>query len=162
MPKTRFCNNDDEVRRGQALMRCGLRAEWLDGSERLCQETDESSTHYNRRHTSSESGVIALRPRQAHGRRTRVGSIRSIFREAVLPRRARGDGLVTNAHGTEPAFDEHAVDPIPIAEQVARGLIPRECLCDLACNPFPVGCDVTLIQTSFRLCVPRTLSVLIT
>jgi hypothetical protein len=30
------------------------------------------------------------------------------FCEAVLPRRARGDGLVTNAHGTKPAFDEHA------------------------------------------------------
>src|ERR1700704_181408 len=66
------------------------------------------------------------------------------FGEAVLPRRARGDGLVTNAHGTEPAFDEHAVDPIPIAEQVARGLIPRECLSDLACDPFRgrMRCDV--------------------
>jgi hypothetical protein len=40
-------------------MRCGLRAGWRDGSERLCPETDESSTHYNRRHTSSESGVSA-------------------------------------------------------------------------------------------------------
>src|SRR5258705_730088 len=66
------------------------------------------------------------------------------FGEAVLPRRARGDGLVTNAHGTEPAFDEHAVDPIPIAEQVARGLSPRECLCDLTCDPFRgrMWCDV--------------------
>src|SRR3954463_45780 len=100
-------------------------AGWRDGSEHLCQETDESSTRYNGRHTASESGVSALRPRQPHGRRTRVGSIRSAFGEAVLPRRARGDGLVTNAHGTKPAFDEHTVDPIPIAEQVARGLIPR-------------------------------------
>src|SRR5438876_6419001 len=38
-------------------------------------ETDESSTHYNRRHTSSEPGVSALRLRQPDGRRTRVGSI---------------------------------------------------------------------------------------
>src|ERR1700704_6208901 len=82
VPKIRFCNNDDEVRRGQALMRCGLRAEWLDGSERLCQETDESSTHYNKRHTWSESGVSALRPRRQYGRQTRDGSIRSIFRRS--------------------------------------------------------------------------------
>jgi hypothetical protein len=82
VPKIRFCNNGDEVHRGQGQMRCGLRAGWRDGSERLCQETDESSTHYNRRHTSSESGVSALRPRQPCGRRTRVGSIRSVFRRS--------------------------------------------------------------------------------
>src|SRR5436190_13802698 len=82
VPKIRFCNNDDEFRRGQAQLRCGLRAEWRDGSERLCQETDESSTHYNKRHTSSESGVSALRPRRQHGRHTRDESIRSIFRRS--------------------------------------------------------------------------------
>jgi hypothetical protein len=54
VPKIRFRNNDDEVRRGQAQLRCGLRAGWRDGSERLCRETDESSTHYNKRHTSLE------------------------------------------------------------------------------------------------------------
>ena len=43
VPKIRFCNNDDEVRRGQAQLRCGLRAGWRDGSERRCQETDEFS-----------------------------------------------------------------------------------------------------------------------
>jgi hypothetical protein len=26
--------------------------------------------------------------------------------------------------------------PVPIADQVARGFRPRECLCDVACNPF--------------------------
>jgi hypothetical protein len=31
--------------------------------------------------------------------------------------------------------DGSAVDPIPVADQVARGLIPRECLRDLACDP---------------------------
>jgi hypothetical protein len=37
-----------------------------------------------------------------------------------------------------------AVGPIPITNQVARGLIPGECLCDLACNPFRgrMWCDV--------------------
>ena len=29
-----------------------------------------------------------------------------------------------------------AVDPILITDQVARGLSPRECLCNLACDPF--------------------------
>src|SRR6202008_3703935 len=28
------------------------------------------------------------------------------------------------------------IDPVPIADQVAGGFIPRECLCDLARNPF--------------------------
>ena len=50
-----------------------------DGSERLCQETDESSTRYNKRHTSSGSHVSALRPRRQYGRHTRDESIRSIF-----------------------------------------------------------------------------------
>src|SRR6266566_9656059 len=57
------------------------------------------------------------------------------FGEAVLPRRARGDGLVTDAHGSESARDGSAVDPIPITDQVARGLIPMECFGDLACDP---------------------------
>src|SRR5438034_1089101 len=66
------------------------------------------------------------------------------FGEAVLPRRARGDGLVTDAHGAQSACDGSAVDLIPITDQVARGLVPRERLRDLACNPFRgrIGCDV--------------------
>jgi hypothetical protein len=40
--------------------------------------------------------------------------------------------------------DGSAVDPIPITDQVARGLSPRECLCDLASDPFRgrMWCDV--------------------
>ena len=40
--------------------------------------------------------------------------------------------------------DGSAVDPIPITDQVPRGLSPRECLCDLTCDPFRgrVWCDV--------------------
>ena len=66
------------------------------------------------------------------------------FGEAVLPRRARGDGLVTDAHGSQSVQDGAAVDPIPITEQVARGLIPRECLSDLARDPFRgrMRCDI--------------------
>jgi hypothetical protein len=36
VPKTRFGNSGDEGRRGRAQIRCGLRAGWRDGSERLC------------------------------------------------------------------------------------------------------------------------------
>ena len=82
VPKIRFDNNGDEVRRGPAAMRYGLRAGWRDGSERLCQETDESLTRCNKRHTSSGSGVSALRPRRQYGRRTRDESTRSIFRRS--------------------------------------------------------------------------------
>ena len=36
------------------------------------------------------------------------------FGEAILPRRAWGDGLVTDAHGAQSACDGSAVDSIPI------------------------------------------------
>ncbi len=38
---------------------------------------------------------------------------------------------MTRAHGSQSMPDGNAIDLIPIADQVARGLIPRECLCDL-------------------------------
>ena len=68
------------------------------------------------------------------------------FGEAILPRRARGNGLVTNAHGSQSVHDDSAVDPIPVTEQVARGFIPRECLrdggrmsCDVDPDELPAG-----------------------
>src|SRR5947199_8853979 len=57
------------------------------------------------------------------------------FGEAVLPRRAWGDGLVADAHGAQSVRDGSAIDAIPIADQVARRLSPRECFGDLACDP---------------------------
>ena len=80
-------------------MRCGLRAGWRDGSERLCQETDESSTRYNKRHTSSGSGV--MRFAQDDNMVDTLATNRSdqSFGEAVLPRRAWSNGLVADAHG---------------------------------------------------------------
>jgi hypothetical protein len=50
----------------------------------------------------------------------------------------------TDAHGSESARDDSAVDLIPITDQVARGLSPGECFGDLACDPFRgrMGCDV--------------------
>src|SRR6266478_333492 len=66
------------------------------------------------------------------------------FGKAVLPRRAWSNGLVTDAHGAYSTCDGSAVDAIPITNQVARGLIRRECLRDLACDPFRgwMRCDV--------------------
>src|SRR5213596_1952553 len=55
------------------------------------------------------------------------------FGEAVLPRRAWGDGLVADAHDAQSVRDGSAIDAIPIADQVA-----------LACDPVRgrMGCDV--------------------
>src|SRR5712664_2774055 len=66
------------------------------------------------------------------------------FGEAVLPRRAWGDGPVADAHGAQSVRDGSAIDAIPIADQVARRLSPRECFGDLACDPVRgrMGCDV--------------------
>jgi hypothetical protein len=50
------------------------------------------------------------------------------FGEAVLPRRARSDGFVTDARGAQSVDDGRAVDSIPITDQVARCLSPWECL----------------------------------
>src|SRR2546428_8081405 len=48
--------------------------------------------------------------------------------------------------------DGNAIDLIPIADQVARGLIPRECLRDLARDPVRgrMRCDVDPDEVSAR------------
>ena len=58
------------------------------------------------------------------------------FGKAILPRRGRCSRLVADAHGAQSACDEGAVDPIPIANEVLRGIIPRKCLGYLMRNPF--------------------------
>src|ERR1700730_3276428 len=66
------------------------------------------------------------------------------FGKAILPRRGRCGRLVPDAHGAQSACDDAAIDPIPIADEVARSLIPRKCLGYLTCNPFcrRICCDV--------------------
>src|SRR5216684_3959264 len=62
---------------------------------------------------------------------------------AILPRRGWCGRLVPDAHGTQSARDDAAKDPIPIADEVVRSLIPMKCLRDLTCNPFRrrICCD---------------------
>src|SRR5437660_7693837 len=74
------------------------------------------------------------------------------FGEAVLPRRAWGDGLVTDAHGAQLVRDGSAIDAIPIADHVARRLSSRECLPDLTCDPLRgwMRCDVDPNKVSAR------------
>src|SRR3984893_9979153 len=66
------------------------------------------------------------------------------FGKAILPSRGWCCRLVPNAHGAQSARDDAAIDPVAIADQEVRSLIPRKCLRYLKCNPFRrrVCCDV--------------------
>src|SRR5467141_1718697 len=66
------------------------------------------------------------------------------FGKAILPRRGWCGRLVPNAHGAQSARDDAAIDPVAIADEVVRSLIPRKCLRYLTCNPFGrrICCDV--------------------
>src|SRR5271170_4564770 len=66
------------------------------------------------------------------------------FGKAILRRRGRCGRLVSDAHGAQSARDDAAIDPVAIADEVVRSLIPGERLRYLTCNPFGRGicCDV--------------------
>src|SRR6202171_444400 len=66
------------------------------------------------------------------------------FGKAILPRRSWYNGLVPDAHGTQAARDDNAVDSIPISDHIARSHLPGKRLGYLTCNPLRrrVGCDV--------------------
>src|ERR1700687_2779163 len=66
------------------------------------------------------------------------------FGKAILPRRGWCGRLVPDAHGAQSARDDAAIDPVPIADEVVRSLVPRKCLRYLTCNPFGrrICCDV--------------------
>jgi hypothetical protein len=66
------------------------------------------------------------------------------FGKAVLPGRGWCGGLVPDAHGAQSARDDAAIDPVAIADEVARSLFPRKRLRYLTCNPFcrRICCDV--------------------
>ena len=58
------------------------------------------------------------------------------FGEAILPGRSRRNGLVPYTHGPQPTCDDGAVDPIPVPDEILRGIIPRKRLGYLTRNPF--------------------------
>src|ERR1700722_1438559 len=66
------------------------------------------------------------------------------FGKAILPRRGWCSGLVPDAHGTQSARDDNAVDSIPISDHIAGSHVPGKRLGYLTCNPLRrrVGCDV--------------------
>src|ERR1700730_11353231 len=66
------------------------------------------------------------------------------FGKAVMPGRGWSNRFVPNAHGSQSACDDGAIDPIAITDHVTRGTVPRKSLADLACDPLRrrVGCDV--------------------
>src|SRR6478672_4740058 len=61
------------------------------------------------------------------------------FGKSILPGRRWCNGPIPDAHGAQSAHDDATIDPVAIADQVARRFIPRECFCDLARNPFGRG-----------------------
>jgi hypothetical protein len=103
----------------------------------LCPTIGVFSLHYNIWHRILALDASASRPAQhmVHA----LASDRS-----DQPLGEWRDGLVTDAHGSQSVPDGNAVDLIPIVDQVARRLIPRECLGDLACDPVRarIYCDV--------------------
>src|SRR3984893_15520087 len=66
------------------------------------------------------------------------------FGKPILPRRGWCGRLVPDAHGAQSAPDDAAIDPVAIAEELVRSLIPGKCFRYLTCNPFVRGicCDV--------------------
>ena len=50
------------------------------------------------------------------------------FDKAILPRRGWCGRLVPDAHAAQSARDDAAIDPVPIADELVRSLIPRKCL----------------------------------
>jgi hypothetical protein len=66
------------------------------------------------------------------------------FSEAILPGRGWCGRLVPDAHGVQSARDDGAIEPIPIANEVLRGIIPRKRLRYLTRNPFRrrMACNV--------------------
>lgn len=48
------------------------------------------------------------------------------FGKAILPGRGWCSRFVPDTHGAQSTCDDGAIDPIPIADEVARSLVPRK------------------------------------
>lgn len=73
------------------------------------------------------------------------------FHVRILPRAPGGDHDLLDAHVSHPLPKRRAVDAVPIAQQVARALLPWEGLATTCWAVHAaVGCSVTLICTMRR------------
>jgi len=72
------------------------------------------------------------------------------FRKAILPGRGWCNRFVPNAHGSQSACDNGAVDPIAVPDHITGSPVPRKSLGDLPCDPLRrrVGCDVNPNEAS--------------
>ena len=61
------------------------------------------------------------------------------FDVGVLPRTPRGDHHLFDPHVLYPLPKRGAVDAVPIAQEIPRGLVPREGINDLLCGPLRSG-----------------------
>src|ERR1700733_13906860 len=95
--------------------------------------------------------ILSLVRRRCASPRTMMWSKHSrridpISRSATpfLPGRGWCDRLVPDPHGAQSASDDAAIDPVAIADEGVRSLIPGKGFRDLTCNPFGrrVCCDV--------------------
>ena len=124
-------------------MRCGLRAGWRDGSERLCQETDESQLVI-------VGGIFVRIRRKCASPKTITWSTHSRRIDPIsLSAKpfCQGEPEAMGLSRMPMARNRRvtaAIDAIPITDQLARGLIPRECFSNLACDPFRgrIRCDI--------------------
>src|SRR4029077_20234009 len=66
------------------------------------------------------------------------------FGKAILPGRGWCNRSVPNAHGSQSACDNGAIDPIAVPDHITRTTVPRKSLGDLPGDPLRrrVGCDV--------------------
>jgi hypothetical protein len=58
------------------------------------------------------------------------------FRMSVLPWRSWGGRPIPNAHCPKTPDEDVAINAVPIANDVSRGLLPAECLGELTSDPF--------------------------
>src|SRR4029077_8039590 len=69
------------------------------------------------------------------------------FGKAILPGRGWCGRPVPDAHGTQSARDDNAVNSIPISDHIARGHVPRKASVICRATHSAVGLVVTLVQT---------------
>ena len=87
-----------------------------------CPTIGACASHYSSK-TAARDGRYPS-PIQQHGQGIPAKSTDQPFSTCVLPRRARRRRSITNAHGSNASNKDFAIGPVPVADQIARGLLP--------------------------------------